>query len=878
MSALPDFMATPAPGASGVRAAMAGAPADAYELDQYDLELADDCARYYADPYGWVMWAFDWGYGELKGRDGPDTWQKDWLQDYGSQIRARAFNGVDPVDPMRFETLSGHGIGKAQPYSLDLDTPHGLRTWGDIRPGDELFGRDGSPVTVIARHEQGVRPMYRVTFNDGSSTLVDRDHLWTVKGRKQRRTSKSWVEMTTGEIISAGVKRSNGCTVARQWEIPGYDAVQYPEADLPIDPYILGVWLGDGSKHSGAVTSADVEVFESIVSAGYTLGNNRHSGSGDARTHVALGLMVQLRDAGIFGCTTQNCSVPQQYLHASVDQRAAVLQGLLDTDGWVEAAGTVAFGSISEQLNDDVVWLARSLGLVARNNGAKNKWYTGKDGSKIQGKPFYTSTITWDGDIQLFRLMRKQNKLTIPQSRYRTRWIDSIEYSHDEQAMCVTVDAVDQLYLTNDFIVTHNSALVGWLILFLMSTRPYARGIVTANTGDQLRTKTWSELAKWKKLCLTGHWFELNSGKGSLSMYHKSWPEEWRVDAQTCREENSEAFAGLHSSGSTPFYIFDEASAVPDKIWEVAEGGLTDGEPLFAAFGNPTRNTGAFARNAVSGRWSVKRVDSRTSKMTNKKLIQDWIDEHGDDSDFVRVRVKGQFPRAGDMQFMPSDIVKAGMEREPGVYLGTDPLICGIDMARGGDDNCMISFRRGFDAKSEKTYKIPGEKSRDSMRVVSLLTMILDRHMPDVSFIDVTGIGGPVGDRLRQLGYHVVDIGFGENANDEKHYKSRTAEMGAKLREWLMRGGAIPNDPQLEHELTVREFWHNDKDQLVLEPKKELKKRLGVSPDWADSLFLTFAMPVPALDVPRGQMDVSYHAREHVVNKRSGDYDPLDHV
>lgn len=417
------------------------------------------------------------------------------------------------------------------------------------------------------------------------------------------------------------------------------------------------------------------------------------------------------------------------------------------------------------------------------------------------------------------------------------------------------------------------SALTSWLILWIMSTRPYAKGIVTANTGDQLRTKTWGELGKWRSRCIVGHWFEYNNGKGSMNLYHKSWSESWRVDAQTCREENSEAFAGLHAANSTPFYIFDEASAVPDKIWEVAEGGLTDGEPMFFAFGNPTRNTGKFKDcfTRQKHRWNTRNIDSRTAKMTNKRLIADWGEDWGEDSDFFRVRVLGRFPRAGDMQFIPGDIVFAAMKRDPGRYLGDDPLICGVDVARGGDDNCMITFRRGFDAVSEKTYRIPGEKSRDSMRVVSMLTMILDRHKPDVTFLDVTGIGGPIGDRLRQLGYHVVDVGFGHNADDERKFANKTAEMGYRFRQWLIDGGSIPDDPQLELEITSREYGHNDRDQLVLEKKKDVKVRLGVSPDWADSFYLTFAQHVPKRDVARGDLD-------RVPGQRTGgqDYDPLD--
>jgi len=416
------------------------------------------------------------------------------------------------------------------------------------------------------------------------------------------------------------------------------------------------------------------------------------------------------------------------------------------------------------------------------------------------------------------------------------------------------------------------SAISSWIILFIMSTRPYSKGIVTANTGDQLRTKTWGELGKWKSRCIVGHWFEYNNGKGSMNLYHKSWPESWRVDAQTCREENSEAFAGLHAANSTPFYLFDEASAVPDKIWEVAEGGLTDGEPMFFVFGNPTRNTGKFRDcfTRQKHRWNTRQVDSRTAKMTNKTLIEEWRNDWGEDSDFFRVRVLGRFPRAGDMQFIGTDMCFDAMKRNAGRYLGTDPLICGVDLARGGDDNCFISFRRGQDAKSEKTYRIPGENSRDSMKVVSKLTMLFDRHKPDVIFVDVGAMGGPIGDRLRQLGYHVVDIGFGWKADNEKEYANKASEMWGRMRQWIIRGGSIPDESELEQELTAREYQHDAKDRIMIEPKKEMKKRIGHSPDWADALALTFAQEVPSRVLPRGHLDKAPGARVKQI-----EHDPL---
>ena len=414
------------------------------------------------------------------------------------------------------------------------------------------------------------------------------------------------------------------------------------------------------------------------------------------------------------------------------------------------------------------------------------------------------------------------------------------------------------------------SALTSMVILFVMSTRPHSKGIVTANTGEQLKTKTWAELAKWKRMCITGHWFELTA----KSISHIKYSETWRVDSQTCREENSEAFAGLHCADSTPWYIFDEASAVPDKIWEVAEGGLTDGEPMFFVFGNPTWNTGRFADcfGRMSHRWITRQIDSRTAKMTNKRQIQKWLDDHGEDSDFFRVRVRGVFPRAGDMQFIDGDSVYSAMKRGPGQYLGDDPLIMAVDVARGGDDDCRVGFRRGFDAKSERSYRMSGEKSRDSMLFVSKLTMIFDRHKPDICFLDATGIGGPIGDRLRQLGYPVVDVHFGGKADDETKYKNKTAEMGDRFRRWLLDGGSIPDDQDLDFEITSREFSHDDKDRLVLERKEEVKARIGKSPDWADQMYLLFAQAVPKKEIPRGDMDFVYHARDKALE----DYDPLD--
>lgn len=148
------------------------------------------------------------------------------------------------------------------------------------------------------------------------------------------------------------------------------------------------------------------------------------------------------------------------------------------------------------------------------------------------------------------------------------------------------------------------STLVAWIVNWIMSTRPHCQGTVTANTYQQLETKTWAAILRWNHLSVTSPWF-LTTG---TRIYHRDHPSTWFCAAQSCREENSEAFAGQHAATSTSFYLFDEASAIPDQIFDVAEGGLTDGEPMIFLFGNPTRNTGKFYRAAFGSdrnRWKV---------------------------------------------------------------------------------------------------------------------------------------------------------------------------------------------------------------------------------------------------------------------------------
>lgn len=393
------------------------------------------------------------------------------------------------------------------------------------------------------------------------------------------------------------------------------------------------------------------------------------------------------------------------------------------------------------------------------------------------------------------------------------------------------------------------SALVSWLVLYLMSTRPNLKGTITATTNGQLKSKTFSEIAKWHRRCIVRHWFHVGTASGQLNIHHIGYKDTWRMDGQSCEESNSEAFAGQHEAQSSSVYIFDEASGVPDKIWEVTEGGLTDGEPFWLAFGNRTKNTGRFhdCFNRFRHRWDTRCIDSRTAKTTNKAEIQKWIDDHGIDSDFARVRILGLAPNSSTMQFFDNADIRQAMERDVRPHL-SDPVVMGVDVARFGGDASVIWVRRGHDCRSiprKKLYKT------DTMTLTAEVAQMARDHRVDVIFVDEGGVGGGVVDRLQNLGYPVWGINFGlvtKSHVDDYFCWNRRAEIYVRARSAL-RHCSLPDEPELKDEMAAIDYrFHKDQKHLLIQDKDEIRKTLGCSPDDTDAFALLWAVPLHAKD------------------------------
>lgn len=422
------------------------------------------------------------------------------------------------------------------------------------------------------------------------------------------------------------------------------------------------------------------------------------------------------------------------------------------------------------------------------------------------------------------------------------------------------------------------SALVSWLILWAMATREDTRGVVTANTEGQLRTKTWPEVSKWFGLLVCNHWFSLTAT--AIFSRAKGCDKTWRIDAIPWSDSNTEAFAGLHNQGKRILLVFDEGSAISDKIYETAEGALTDSgtEIIWACFGNPTRNTGRFrdAFGRLAHRWRARSIDSRTVEGTNKTQIAKWVADYGEDSDFVRVRVRGVFPAASAMQFIEGDTVEQARARAPIAGL-RDPLIMFVDVSRGGDDEMVIGYRRGMDARSIPWEYIPGSETRNSerciARVVDLATTTDQLRRPDAIMIDETGIGGPMVDRIRTLLGDMVPV-FGVQfggASPNKKLSNMRAYMWWKMRDWLRLTGCIPDDNQLSYQLTSPEYFHDKHDRVCLESKDDMKARGLSSPDRADGLCISFAYDIQ----PRNNTAINRSGKQ---DRAARDYDPYANV
>ena len=392
------------------------------------------------------------------------------------------------------------------------------------------------------------------------------------------------------------------------------------------------------------------------------------------------------------------------------------------------------------------------------------------------------------------------------------------------------------------------SALVSWLILWMLTTRIGSTVIVSANSEAQLRSVTWGELTKWTTMLINSHWWEISATKLMPAQWLTELVERdlkkgtryWAAEGKLWSEENPDSYAGVHNMDGM-MLIFDEASGIPDAIWSVGAGFFTENilDRYWFAFSNPRRNQGYFFEcfNSKRDFWQTKNIDSRTVEGTDKQVYAQIIAEYGEDSPQAKVEVYGEFPSQGDDQFISPRVVDDAFARERHNDF-TAPVVIGVDPARGGTDSTVIAVRQGRDLIAIKRYH-----GDDTMTVVGHVIDAIEEYKPVLTVIDEGGLGYGILDRLVEQRYKVRGVNFGWKAKNQIMWGNKRAELWGETREWL-KSASIKADRMLKNDLTGPKTKPDSSGKIFLESKKDMKSRGLASPDAADAIAVTFAFPL----------------------------------
>jgi len=366
------------------------------------------------------------------------------------------------------------GAGKGSTLSTEVPTPSGLRVWGDLQVGDEVFGSDGQPTEVTAIYDRGVIPAYRVTFSDGASVDVDGEHLWVIRDAQYRKTSRERRVVQTQTIAASNLKMDRGY----RWHIPMASAVDRKPADLPIDPYVVGALIANGGlAHDGtALTTPDQEVASRVAAATPTR-KSTSVGPGICDRYYLRGLVPSTRALGMRVKSGQK-RIPRTYLEGSIEQRIDLLHGLMDGDGSArdKARRSVNYSTTSLGLAEDVQELVTSLGGTAN----LKRFDRGEKGIE------YSLGIVLPSSVPAFWSSRKAHAGTQSiRDLQPRRAIVSVEPIGDMPIRCITVAAKDSLYLiTRHHIVTHNTVVFTHLAEQYLRDNPGKRVLVLAHTDE----------------------------------------------------------------------------------------------------------------------------------------------------------------------------------------------------------------------------------------------------------------------------------------------------------------------------------------------------------------------------------------------------------
>lgn len=837
------------------------------------------------------------------------------------------------------------GGGKGLAIDTPIATPSGWRAIGDLQPGDLVFSATGEPCAVTAVMRPALRKCFRLAFDDGSELVADDVHRWvtfdaaelsalskrTDEYRARRRASRSSRTKPTTTPAQLAVLLARNAVQRppslpapigtlrdthqlhatlrtprgrANHAIPVAGALMLPDADVAVPPYTLGAWLGDGSSRNGQLTGEDPEIWQRIEHEGFEV---RHY-KWNRLAHNIIGLVPKLRAAGLL----RNKHIPPAYMRASYDQRLALLQGLMDTDGHAALDGGCEFDGVNERLVRDVHHLVCTLGLKATLQIGTARLNGRAIGQKWRVK-FTTA-------LPVFSLTRKAERLRKTQRRTtRFRYLTLCEPTASTPTVCIAVDSPNRQYLAGrSLIPTHNTDLAAGMILnaeralFVRREKAQTEGLVQRLSellagSDGLN----SQKGIWR--LPTGALLELGGldNPGDETRW-QGRPHDLKCfdEVVEMREDQVRFIMGWRRTASVGrkarILMTFNPPRKPEGRWVVQFFG-----PWLDRKHPRPAKPGELRWFTTIGGKDQEVPDARAFVLVEGQRVCEFDEAEHRPEDIIRPLSRTFIPARitdnpyymasgymstlqalpdvlrdqmlyGDMeagvedsawQVIPTAWVEAAMARwKPRAPRG-EMLAMGVDVARGGKDQTVIATRHKADESAHwyaPLYTYPGAETPDGPTVAGLVVSVRRDDAPVL--VDVIGVGASPYDHLRGMGLQVLGVNFAErdlgaDRSGRLRFANTRSAMWWRMREALDpandTGIALPPDQELLAELCMP-TWRPTGWVVQVESREDIVKRLGRSPDRATAVIL--ALP----DLPKVRVMQAAGARQSVL-----DYDPF---
>ena len=766
-------------------------------------------------------------------------------------------------DNQNVAVKAGHGTGKALTLDTPLPTPHGWTTMRDVQPGDYLLDEKSNPTQVVAVSDEWMEDTYRVHFDDGTHVEAAGQHEWSVldlsrRTAKMKRGVSDWRDFWGSAVIRETVdlyESQRTTSGQHRWRIPAPPPIKGRSRKLPVDPYVLGAWLGDGTTGSAQITTHpdDYQILTRFEKAGYTV---RKLSSTYLWSFADKGLFVtKLRDLGIY----DSKAIPREYFRCSESQRIDLIRGILDTDGTVDRRGVVSIDLMNEGLARGVVELVRSLGGRATLK-PRRATLNGRDvGVRWR--------MTLKTPFNPFFLKRKAERWSETRSksqgsRVTQRTIVRVEKIETKPTKCVQVDSPSHLFLAGEGLVpTHNSLLIALLICWWVDTRyPDCFVASTAPSQAQIGAIVWREVERIRAIIAKRHRDGIIDHQLPGYITRGQYPE-WKNEFGTPigfgrkppDQKIDDAFQGIHAVDGV-LAVGDEAVGLTEEMID-ALGNITSTKNsrrvLICNPTNPASHIAKLFKNKPKN-WTFHTISVLNSPnftderyvtppevleaLSDESFVESKREEYGEGSPRWMSRIEGEFAwDQGDTLFKSEDLAKAYDAELPP---SDDLPRLGVDVARSkdGDTNTIYEYRGG-----ELKFVDEWNEANAMNTARKVHQTAMERGVSEVR-IDGTGMGGPIADAIFEMSegkYEVIEI-LGSDPSPDKHRWYNFRAWSFWLFQDRMSKGEIHidvGDSQLADELLGMEkkervAGHNS---LLLESKKDMRKRGVSSPNRADA-------------------------------------------